>query len=170
MKKIILGSLLACLFLLSACQRPGQNTYAYSEVGKASLVNFGTVVAVREVNVKGQNTGAGALAGAAGGGIAGNQIGAGGGNAAATLVGVVAGAVIGAVAEQAIANRTATEYIITLETGATVTVVQDHNDGEQVINLGDRVILQMTGGTQRVLPASQLPTQIKRPQGIKVVD
>lgn len=159
-----------CILGLGACQRPGQNVYSYSEVGKASLVNFGTVVAVRDVDVQGKNTGAGALAGAAGGGIAGSQIGSGGGNAAATLAGVVIGGVAGAVAEQAMANRKAVEYTVTLETGATITVVQDHNEGERVIKPGDRVMVQVSGGTQRVLPADQLPTQIKRPQGIKVVD
>lgn len=166
--KILIAPTLS-LFILG-CSHPGQNTYSYSEVGKSSLVNFGTVISVREVAVQGQNTGAGAMVGGAGGGIAGSQIGHGGGSAAAALGGVVVGAVIGAVAEQALANRKATEYIVTLETGATLTVVQDHNEGEQAINPGDRVIVQMSGGTQRVLPASQLPTTIKRPQGLKVVD
>ena len=31
-------------------------------------------------------------------------------------------------------------------------------------------IVQNTGGYQRVLPASNLPTEVKRPKGIKVVD
>lgn len=161
--------LLAALTVIG-CQRPGQNVYNYNEVGKASMVNFGTVVAVREVDVQGQNTGAGAAIGAAGGGIAGNALSGGKATAGGTLAGVVIGGVIGALAEQAAANRTAVEYTVTLETGATVTIVQDHNEGEQAIVPGDRVMVQVSGGTQRVLPANQLPTEIKRPKGIKVID
>jgi outer membrane lipoprotein SlyB len=156
--------------LLTGCQRPGQNVYSASEVGRASLVNFGTVVGVREVAVQGQNSGLGAAAGAAGGGIAGSQFGHGGGTAAAALAGVIVGGIAGALAEQAAANRTAIEYTVTLQNGVTMTVVQDKNEGDRLIQPGDRIILQVTGGTQRVLPADQLPTQIKRPVGITVVD
>jgi outer membrane lipoprotein SlyB len=164
-----IAMLVVCL-VLAGCQRPGQNVYNAREVGRASLVNFGTVVAMREVNVQGQNTGAGAAVGAAAGGIGGSQIGQGGGNAAAALGGVVVGALVGALVEQAAANRTATEYVVTMQTGVTLTLVQDHNEGEAPINVGDRVMVQLSGGKQRVLPAGALPTEIKRPQGIKVVD
>lgn len=165
----IAGTLFFALSL-AACQRPGQNTYSYAEVGRASLVNFGTVLAVREVNVQGKNTGAGGLVGAAGGGIAGSQFGRSGGNAAATLAGVAVGAVAGALAEQAMSNRTALEYTVILENGVTMTIVQDHNEGEQQLPPGSRVMVQVTGGTQRVLPATNIPTEVKRPVGIKVID
>jgi outer membrane lipoprotein SlyB len=165
----LLGAV-TCVLALSACQNAGQNVYKHNEVGKTSLVNFGTVIQTREVQVQGQNTGVGALAGAAGGGIAGNQIGSGAGNAAATLGGVLVGAAIGALAEQAMADRKADEYVVTLETGATITVVQDRTEGDRPINAGDRVMVQLQGGTQRVLPANTLPTEIKRPKGIKVTD
>ena len=161
---------IVCVLVATGCQRPGQNVYSYSEVGKASEVIFGTVLAVREVDVEGQNTGTGALVGAAAGGIAGNQIGHGGGSAAATLAGVVIGGIIGALAEQAATNRKALEYTVTLQTGATITVVQDHNEGERVLQPGERVMLQVVGGTQRVLPATDLPKEIKRPAGITVTD
>lgn len=161
---------LSAALLLSACQHTGQNVYRYNEVGKASLVNFGTIVAMREVAVQGQNTGLGAAAGGAAGGLVGSQFGNSGGNAAAILAGVVIGGVAGALAEQAAADRTATEYTVTLENGVTMTVVQDHNEGETPLHPGQRVMIQVTGGTQRVIAAGALPTSIKRPQGIKVTD
>jgi outer membrane lipoprotein SlyB len=161
---------IAALLVLAACQHPGQNVYRYDEVGKASLINFGTVVAVREVAVQGRNTGLGAATGAAAGGLAGSQFGSGGGSAAATLAGVIIGGIAGAMAEQGAANRTASEYTVVLETGVTMTVVQDHNDGERILQPGERVMLQVTGGTQRVLAAQGLPTEIKRPTGIAVID
>jgi len=165
---IILGAL--CILSLASCQRPGQNVYNYNEVGKTSVVNFGTVVAVREVNVQGQNTGLGAAAGAAAGGIAASQIGHGGGKAAATLGGVLIGGAVGALTEQLAANRKALEYTVTLETGTTITVVQDHNEGEKVIKPGDRVMVQVSGGTQRILPADGMPTQIQHPEGIHITN
>jgi outer membrane lipoprotein SlyB len=160
----------AALLILAGCQHPSQNVYGASEVGKASLVNFGTVVAVREVAITGDNTGIGAAAGAAAGGVAGSQFGRGGGSAAATLVGVLVGAAIGAVAEQAAADRTGLEYTVTLENGVTMTVVQEKTSAERALQPGERIMLQVSGGFQRVLPADHLPTEIKRPQGIKVVD
>ncbi len=156
--------------LLGACQQPGQNVYSSSEVGKASLVNFGTVVAVRDVDIQAEQTRIGAGVGGAAGGIAGSQFGRGGGSAGAALAGVLIGAAIGALAEQAAGNRKGLEYTVTLETGATVMVVQNQNQGDRVLQPGERVIVQLSGGTQRVLPAGNLPSEIKRPVGIKVVD
>jgi outer membrane lipoprotein SlyB len=83
---------LAVLPLLAACEgRQSQNQYDYSEVGKSNVAEFGTVAGVREVDVKGQNSGAGALAGGVGGGIAGNAF----GNGYGQVTTAVAGALIG---------------------------------------------------------------------------
>ena len=64
----------------------------------------------------------------------------------------------------------ATEFIVTLETGQTITVVQDHAEGDAPLNVGDRVMVQIMGRNQRVLPAGALPTEVQRPQGVKLVD
>lgn len=170
MKRSLLYISLAFALVIGGCQRPGQNVYNYNEVGRSSLVNFATILAVREVNIRGKNTGLGAGVGAAAGGIAGSGMGRGSGRAGAMLAGAVIGGIAGALAEQAAANRMGLEYTLILETGVTMTVVQDRNEGERVFKPGDRVMLQVSGGTQRVLPADHLPTQIKRPLGIKVLD
>lgn len=162
---VLMASLLA-----SGCTQNGQNRYNYDEVGKTTVVKFGTVVATRTVDITGKNTGAGALVGGAAGGIAGNQIGHGGGNAVATLAGVVVGAVAGAVAEQAIADRTGLEYTIVLENGKTITIVQEQNKDDRVFAAGDRVMVQASGAYQRVLPTDNIPTEVNRPQGITVKD
>lgn len=157
-------------FVLIGCQHPSQNTYSYSEIGKSSAVSFGTVVAVREIDIIGKNTGTGALIGAAAGAGAGSYAGHGSGNSWAVGAGLLAGAVAGAMAEQAMADRKGVEYTIVLESGITMTVAQEAPKTEPVYPVGSRVIVQNSGGYQRVLPASNLPTEIKRPQGIKVVD
>ena len=163
--RILLGCAVLSALWLSACEHPGQNLYAQSEVGRSKLVNFGTVIAIREVNVAGKDA-QGATLGATVGGVSGTQFGSGGGSVAGALVGVAVGAVAGAAAEHAAVQSTATEYTITLTTGATLTVVQAHNQGDHPIAVGDRVIVQMSAGTQRVLPAAQLPEKITAPKGI----
>jgi outer membrane lipoprotein SlyB len=160
----------ACVFIvaLGGCQRPSQNTYRAEEVGKSSAVSFGTVLAIREIDIIGRNTGAGALGGGAVGAGAASYVGS--GNAWAIGGGLLAGAIIGALAEQAMADRKGLEYTVILESGVTLTVTQEKASDDTPIAKGDRVIVQNTGGYQRVLPAATLPTAVKRPQGIKVVD
>lgn len=171
--KYILSAVLclsAPVGLASCAQRPSQNVYNYDEVGKSSAVSFGTVVSSRIVDITGKNTGAGALVGAGAGAGAGSYVGSGSGDVWAIAGGALAGAIIGAATEQAAADRVGIEYIVTLESGVTLTVVQEMAKGEAGLPQGARVIVQNTGGYQRVLPAANLPTEIARPQSIKVVD
>jgi outer membrane lipoprotein SlyB len=171
--KLQVRRLLACaavLALVSGCVNQGQSRYMEAEVGKASLVEFGTVVASRQVEIKGQQSGAGAAVGGAAGGIAMAGVGSGSGNAAAILGGVVVGAVAGAMAEQAMKDRYGVEYVITLQNGKTITIVQEQIKGDVIFRAGDRVMVQASGTFQRVLPADSLPTEINRPKGIQVKD
>ena len=165
----MLGIVMA--FGVAGCaQRPSQNVYNYDEVGKSSAVSFGTVVSRREIDITGKNTGAGALIGGAAGAGAASYIGSGDGTAWAVAGGALAGAVIGALAEQSAADRKGVEYVVVLESGVTLTIAQDVGEKDVLLNPGDRVIVQNSGGYQRVLPAANLPTQIERPKGIKIVD
>lgn len=166
-----LALFVAIALLFAACaQSQSQNVYRYDEVGKSAAVSFGTVITSREVDIVGKNTGTGGLIGAAAGAGAGSYIGSGDGTAWAVAGGLIIGAIAGAMAEQALADGKGTEYTVTLETGVTLTIVQNKAEGERLLAPGERVIVQNTGGYQRVLPASHLPTQIKRPQGIEVID
>ena len=158
--------LMVASLALGACSHPSQNAYRADEVGKTSTVSFGSVIAVREVDIIGENTGTGALiAGAAGAG-AGAYVGSGSGTAWAVGAGLIAGLVAGALAEQAMSDRTGLEYTVILESGVTLTVVQEVVAGEPVLQPGERVIVQNTGGYQRVLSATTLPTEVEQPQGI----
>lgn len=168
MKKLGLAVLL--LALAGCATNPGQSQYKWNEVGQSTLVEFGTVIQVREVGITGPNSGVGALAGTAAGAAVGSQIGQGSGNTAAIIGVAIAGAIAGSALEQAAANTTGMEYVITTEKGRTMTVVQNMNKGDVVLPPGSRVMVQTSGSYQRVLPADTLPTEIKRPKGIKVVD
>lgn len=59
---------------------------------------------------------------------------------------------------------------IVTEKGKTLTIAQYFKKDEPIIQKGERVMVQTSGSYQRVLPADHLPTEIKRPKGIKVVD
>ena len=168
MKKITSACLV--LALLSGCTHPGQNRYDYQDVGQASTVQFGTVVSEHSVEITGQNTGVGATAGALGGALGGSYIGSGGGSLAGMLAGAVIAGVAGHMAEQAISDHSGIEYVITTEKGETVTLVQNYVQGDPSIKVGQRVMVQTSGSYQRVLPADNLPTSIKRPKKIRVTD
>lgn len=157
--------------LLSACAKPsGQNQYQESEVGKSTLIEFGTVITQRQVDVTGKNSGTGGLLGAGVGAGAGSYAGGGSGSIWTTLGGAVIGGVAGSVAEQGLRNGHAIEYVITTEKGKTLSVTQNMNEGDVTLQPGQRVMVQTSGSYQRVLPADSMPTEIKRPKGIKVVD
>ncbi len=168
MRNLVLA---ATIFALAGCATsPGQSQYKWSEVGQSTLVEFGTIIQAREVGITGQTSGAGAAVGAAAGVAAGSQVGNGAGNAAAMVGAAVIGAVAANAIEQAAANTTGIEYVVTTEKGRTMTIVQNMNKGDVLLNAGQRVMVQTSGSYQRVLPADSLPTEIRRPQGIRVVD
>jgi outer membrane lipoprotein SlyB len=163
--------ILSLILVTTACAPdPSQNRYDYKEIGQSTIVDFATVVAVKEINITGRNTGAGALAGAGIGGGAGSYVGSGSGQIWAAAGGAVAGALVGLAAEQAAADKKGYEYVVVTEHKQTKTVAQFQAAGERVFKAGDRVIIQTSGTYQRVLPADNLPDTIKRPKGIKIVE
>ncbi len=171
MRLPVLFVVVGALALTGCAQRPSQNVYRYDEVGKSVAVSFGSIVTAREVSISGKNTGAGAVVGGAAGAIGGSRVGQ--GVAGPALVGIGAalvGAAVGAAIEQAASDRKGIEYVVVLESGVAMTIVQEMAEGEAVLAPGARVIVQNSGGYQRVLPAENLPTEVARPQGLKVVD
>ena len=158
------------LTLLSACQHPGQNRYGYQDVGKATSVQFGTVISLRPVDITGKNTGTGALIGAAAGAGGASYIGSGTGSIGAALAGALIAGLAGHMTEQALSDRTGVEFVVTLEKGETNTIVHNKVEGDPEIKEGQRVMVQTSGDYQRVLPAEKLPTKVKRPKKIQVED
>lgn len=166
MKKTLAACL--ALTLLTGCQHPGQNRYGYQDVGKATHVAFGTVVSFRPVAITGKNTGTGALAGAAGGALGGSYIGNGGGSIGGMIAGALVAGIAGHMAEQALQNYDGVEFVVTLENGETMTIVQTAEPESAAIKEGDRVMVQTSGEYQRVLPAKHLPERVKKAKRIKV--
>lgn len=168
MKKLLAPvSGLVIIALLSACATTGQNRYSEADVGKPTVVEFGRIVAVRDVEIDRKNTGAGAAAGAVGGGIAGAAIGRDGTGVAA---GLLAGLIVGAIAESALANTHGVEYTVALRNKKVITVVQNMPEGDEKLRKGQRVMVQTSGEYMRVLPTDGHPTKIKKAKDITQVE
>ncbi len=129
-----------CVVLTGCAPKQGQNVYKEGEIGVSRALEYGTVRAVREVQIQAKNSGAGTLLGAGVGAGSGSYVGGGSGNTWATAGAAVAGAVIGTVAERAINDRTGLEYTVRMQSGETKTIVQEL-DGE-ALKVGQKVSLQ----------------------------
>jgi outer membrane lipoprotein SlyB len=168
MKKFFL--LLLIPILLIGCDYATQTRYGYSEVGQVQVVQFGTVIAIRDIEIMGESSVGGAIAGGAAGAAAGGNIGGGTGTAVAVVAGAVVGATAGAALERAIRKRGGVEYTVVLENGKTITVAQNVSEKDVIHKNNDRVIVQINGQYQRVLPANSLSEEMKKPKGIKFTD
>lgn len=150
----------ALTVILSGCARDiSSNSYNARKVGEAAFTYQGIVVSTREVEVNEgdylENNGVGILAGGAAGGLAGNQIGSGSGNIAATVGGAVIGAVAGALAEKALKEQKGIEYVVRLNNGQMMTVVQGTDSALQV-NQRVFVIVKQDGRSRVVVDNSSI--------------
>lgn len=151
--KLALSSM--ALLALSGCARNiNPNVYSEKHVGEASMTYQGVIVSARQVEVAGseklEENVAGIGLGALAGGLAGNQIGGGSGNIAATAGGAVLGGVAGAFAQKALTEQTGMEYVVRLNNGSMMTVVQG---AEAQLSNGQRVLVIVSNdGRSRVVP------------------
>ncbi len=163
MRSIILAA--ATALVLGGCAQTSPDVYGPYEVGAAAYTEMGTVAGARPVEVSSPGgTGIGATVGALAGGIAGAQIGPSSYShrghrhrytSAASALGAVGGALIGgligAAIERDVSRQTAVEYIVRLDDGALVTIVQ----GDRPLAVGQRVFVQTPNrGRARLVPAA----------------
>lgn len=147
---------LTCLFAvsLSACVPNINNrSYQYCDVGRPSCLKPGVIIGCRRVVVN-ANTGTGSFTGSLAGALAGSSL---GGCGAPGVIGTLAGAVVGGVLGNAIeqdANRQpAYEYMVRLDNGDTIAVVQGI---EPRLCIREHVVVKF-GRVTRVLPECMYP-------------
>jgi outer membrane lipoprotein SlyB len=109
----------------------------------------GVVESVREVEVDGSRSGAGAMAGGVIGGAAGGSVGRGRGAVAGSVIGTVAGAVIGEAAAQS-RTQFGVEITVRLDEGRVIAVSQPAGEA---FKPGDRVRVVSDGRSARVFKA-----------------
>lgn len=152
--KISCGAAVALVFLLSGCARDiSSNTYKASHVGEASFTYQGVVANVREVQVEEgerlEENAAGASIGTLAGGAVGYQFGGGKGQIATTAAGAILGGVAGAFAEKALKSQKGLEYVVRLDNGQVMTVVQGLDPR---LSSGQRVLVLVShSGRSRVV-------------------
>lgn len=168
MTRGIKAACLVFLIALMGCDYSTQTRYNYSEVGQIQVVNFGTVIAVRDIDIISDSTLAGGIIGGTGGAVGGLKVGSGTGAVMGGVAGAVIGVTAGSALEQAIRNRGGVEYTVVLENGKTLTVAQNVSPNDTILHTGDRVMVQINGKYQRVLPANKLPTEIEKPKGHQI--
>ncbi|NMG04778.1 glycine zipper 2TM domain-containing protein [Azoarcus taiwanensis] len=138
----------ASLVMAGCASGLGGGTYERAEARRAMTVQYGSVEAVRRVQIEGTKTPVGPVAGAAVGGIAGSGVGGGRGRGIATVLGAVAGGVAGAAIEEGVTRRTGVEVTVRLSNGQLLAVVQE--DGGENFRPGERVRVLRDGATTRV--------------------
>ena len=151
MKKCIL-LVIGALLLTSCARQISSDVYASRQVGEATLTYAGVIRSVRPVTVEhGENLEDNGL-GIVGGGLAGGVIGSavGRGNFVPSAAGAIAGAVAGAFAEKKLKEQTGLEYVVELDNGGLMTVVQGQ---DQTFPIGLPVyVLVSQGGRSRITP------------------
>lgn len=116
----------------------GTTVPAYA-LGGAASVTYGTIVGTRPVTVAGSQSGVGAVGGAAAGGLAGSFIGGGWReNAIAGIGGAIVGGLAGSAIERGVTQGNAIEFIVRLDRGGDIAVVQTN---EEALQAGDRVVI-----------------------------
>lgn len=142
MKQIILLAMSA--LLLTSCAREiSSDVYVARQVGEVSTTYAGVIRSVREVCVEAhgqlEDNGLGIAGGGLVGGVLGSSIGR--GHFVPTAVGAIAGAVTGSLIEKKAKQQNALEYVVQLENGELITVVQGL---DQVFNPGQPVYVMVS--------------------------
>lgn len=166
--KLFLTLLSALLLIACTSDKTSQNLYSTRDIGKSIRIKACTVVSARAVIIKEEHSGEqGEKLGFFAGNVAGRN------NSDKPLAGFFGGLIGGAVGRQvsdALHEREGVEYTVILPNGEERQLVQDIADGESILTIGDSCRLQISGSSNRVLPANHFPDAIKRPTKVQFID
>lgn len=138
--------------LASACTTPTTSRYDSSDVGRPIETTPGAVVSSRVVEISGDSRAVGPLAGGAAGAAATGLAYGGRGSGFAAILGGLLGAGAGYLIESSARDREGIEYIVRMDDGRTVTLVQNRQDDEMPLPDGSPVLVQISGSYTRVIP------------------
>jgi outer membrane lipoprotein SlyB len=134
-----------------SCSHPSSTTYGDTEVGQAIETAPGSVVSSRIVNISDEPRLVGPGAGAALGAVGGNLAVAGPAGLLVAIVAGLVGAAIGYMAEKEMKDRDGIEYVLEMDDGRLVTLVQNRDSDVQPLPDGARVLVQLNGQSTRVM-------------------
>lgn len=149
-KRILVLTLTAGLGL-TACAQPNMNSSVYSPSSamRAQLVQTGTIIDMRTVEIRSVRGEADRAAGVVVGGVLGAMAGdkLGDGNAVATGAGAIAGAFGGDALARGVNRTAAQEWTIRLDNGQTIAIVQT----DPGLRVGQYVRVITDGATTRIV-------------------
>ncbi|MBB3229352.1 MULTISPECIES: glycine zipper 2TM domain-containing protein [Halomonas] len=154
MKRLLPALVLGTLTLAGCANTApyGGNVYTGNQAKAAQSVTFGTITALRRVQIQADSRAGGLLGGGGGaviGGLLGNQVGGGSGRQLATVAGALGGAVAGSKIEESTNRIPAWEIEVRQDNGQSVVVVQK---ADQAFQVGQRVRLVGSGSSVSVVP------------------
>ncbi|HXV23647.1 MAG TPA: hypothetical protein VED46_05245 [Alphaproteobacteria bacterium] len=144
----------ALALAIAGCGHQTSSTYNADEVGRVIDTSRAVVLSSRvvEISGEGEQSGYGPLVGGAAGASAGYLV---GGGDAGQVIGSVLGGLIGAglgwAAEETVDSREGIEYVLRLESGKDVTLVQNREGEETPLAVGTPVLIQRGGSYARVI-------------------
>ena len=138
--------------LLAGCSHPSSTTYDAADIGRTIETSEGSVLASRIVEITGGTDFVGPVAGgAAGAATSGLTFRGSGGGSIAVLGGLVGGGA-GYLLQQVANNRQGIEYVLKMDDGRVVTLVQNREDNEEEpLADGTPVLVQISGQYTRVM-------------------
>ena len=143
------AGLLVAALLLAGCAHPSSTTYGTGDVGRTIETTPASVVSSRVVNIAGDSNAVGPVAGGALG-AAGSAL-AFEGSGLVAVIGGVLGAGVGYLAQKQLNNREGIEYVLQMDDGRTVTLVQNRQSDEAPLPDGTPVLVQVSGQYTRVI-------------------
>jgi outer membrane lipoprotein SlyB len=146
--RALAGLLIAALALVG-CAHPSESTYESGDVGRTIETARGSVISARPVKISGETNAVGPVAGGALG-AAGSAL-AFQGSGLVAVIGGVLGAGIGYLAQKQLNNREGIEYVLQMDDGRTVTVVQNREADAPPLPDGTPVLVQVSGQYTRVI-------------------
>ena len=138
--------------LATGCASTSDSGQVYSkdQMRMAHVVEFGQVIAVKNVLMEGNRNELLTMGGTALGGLAGSNIGKGSGAVAGAIVGAIAGGLAAQSAQQSLNTKPALEITVKLDNGGKMlSIVQE---ADVPFSQGQRVRVLSGGGTTRVSP------------------
>ena len=143
---------LTSLFLFGcASQTKTGESYTGNEARQVQTLKMGKIVSTKNVEIKGQKSGLGGVAGGAIGGIAASNVGGGRGALVAAIVGAVAGGIVGDKIDENVNTLNGQELTIRLSNDTLIVVTQEINKDIGPLRKGDEVrVLTSSNGTTRV--------------------
>lgn len=153
MKKValVVAIALSTMTLAGCAQNPYGNAYNVNDARQVQVVHYGTILRTQAVTINGNGNGIGTLAGGAIGGILGSTVGGGKGAEIASIGGALLGGFLGNGAGNEISKRNGVNLTIKMDSGETVSIVQQVNP-KVLFRVGERVQVNMMDGTARVTP------------------